>query len=236
MINRIALKSAVRPASRLAFRQAPIGVRFMSTPTPAQQDPKQKASSIIEALPGTSLLSKTGILATSAAAAIYAISNGLLIIHDETILVLTFASFTTLVAKFVAPLYTEWADGEIKKVRDILSQSREKHVKAVESRIENVGQLSNVVEETKDLFNLSKETAKFESDSFVLKQKLAVHNEAKSVLDSWVRFENQQRQIEQEQLANFVIEKVQKDIENQKFQERVLQEALNDVEKLFAKK
>lgn len=140
-----------------------------------------------------------------------------------------------MVVKFIAPLYTEWADGEIKKVNDLLNGARNKHIKAVENRIESVGELKDVVSQTKDLFNLSKETAKYEADSFVLKQKLEVASEARNVLDSWVRFEQQQRQIEQEQLANSVIEKVNKEIENPKFQEKVLAEAIADVEKLFNK-
>lgn len=181
------------------------------------------------------MLSKTGILATSAAAAIYGLSNGLIIIHDESILVLTFTIFSAMVVKFIAPLYTEWADGEIKKVNDLLNGARNKHIQAVENRIQSVGELKDVVSQTKDLFNLSKETAKYEAESFVLKQKLEVASEARNVLDSWVRFEQQQRQIEQEQLANSVIEKVNKEIENPKFQEKVLAEAVADVEKLFNK-
>lgn len=198
-------------------------------------EPKEKASSIIDALPGNSLISKTGILATSAAAAIYGISNELIIIHDESILVVTFAAFTALCAKFVAPLYTEWADGEVKKVNDLLNDSRNKHVSAVKSRIESVSDLKDVVSTTKQLFDVSRETAKLEAESFELKQKLAVAHEAKATLDSWVRFEQQQRQLEQEELIKSVLDKVNKEIGNPKFQERVLAEAVSDVEKLFAK-
>ncbi|ODV79838.1 ATP synthase subunit 4 mitochondrial precursor, partial [Suhomyces tanzawaensis NRRL Y-17324] len=190
MINRIAFK-AVRPAVGMAMRPAPIGLRYLSTPV----EPKEKANSIIEALPGNNLISKTGILATSAAAAIYGISNELLIIHDETILVVTFATFSALVAKFVAPLYTEWADGEIKKVNDLLNESRNKHVSAVKDRIDSVSQLKDVVATTKQLFAVSKETAQLEAESFELKQKIAVATEAKATLDSWVRFEQAQRQL-----------------------------------------
>lgn len=186
-------------------------------------------------MPGNNYLSKTGFLATSTAAAIYGISNELLVIHDETILVITFAAFTALAAKFVAPLYTEWADGEIKKVNDILNQARSNHVSAVQGRIDSVSELKDVVSITKQLFAVSKETAELEAQAFELKQKIAVANEAKSTLDSWVRFEQQQRQLEQQQLIKSVLEKVNKEIENPKFQERVLTEAVADVEKLFAK-
>lgn len=203
----------------------------MSTPV----EPKEKANSIIDALPGNNLISKTGILATSAAAAIYGISNELIILHDETILVVTFSSFVALCAKFVAPLYTEWADGEINKVNTLLNESKNKHVTAVKDRIESVSQLKDVVNTTKQLFNISRETAKLEAESFELKQKLAVANEAKATLDSWVRFEQQQRQLEQEQLLKSVLDKVNKEVENPKFQDKVLAEAVSEVEKVFAK-
>lgn len=208
-----------------------IGIRSLSTPV----EPKQKANSIIDALPGSNLISKTGILASSAAAAIYGISNELIVLHDETILVLTFGTFAALCAKFVAPLYTEWADGEIKKVNDLLNDSRSKHVNAVKDRIDSVAQLKNVVTTTEQLFEVSRETAKLEAESFELKQKIAVAAEAKATLDSWVRFEQQVRQQEQEQLITSVLDKVNKEIGNAKFQEKVLAEAVADVEKIFAK-
>lgn len=203
----------------------------MSTPV----EPKQKANSIIDALPGNNLISKTGILASSAAAAIYGISNELLVIHDETILVITFATFTALCAKFVAPLYTEWADGEVKKVNDLLNDSRNKHVSAVKNRIESVSQLKDVVATTKQLFDVSRETAKLEAESFALKQQIAVAQAAKTTLDSWVRFEQQQRAQEQEQLIKSVLDKVNKEIGNAKFQDKVLAESVAEVEKIFSK-
>lgn len=217
--------------SSLFILTSRISLRYLSTPV----EPKQKANSIIDALPGNNYLSKTGILATSAAAAIYGISNELVIIHDETILVVTFSAFAALVAKFVAPLYTEWADGEVKKVNDLLNESRTKHVSAVKERIDSVSQLKNVVATTKQLFAISKETAQLEAESFEKKQVIAVATEAKSTLDAWVRFEQQQRQLEQEQLVKSVLDKVNKEIENPKFQEKVLAEAVTDIEKLFAK-
>ncbi|KAF5211308.1 ATP synthase subunit 4, mitochondrial [Clavispora lusitaniae] len=228
IVNRIVTRAA-RPAFLAA--RSPIGVRFLSTPV----EPKEKANSIINALPGNSLISKTSILATSAAAAVYGISNELLVIHDETILVCTFAAFTALCAKFIAPLYTEWADGEIKKVNDLLNGSRSKHVSAVKNRIESVSQLKDVVATTKQLFEVSRETAKLEAEAFELKQKLAVAHEAKATLDSWVRFEQQQRQLEQEQLIKSVLDKVNKEIGNPKFQEKVLAESVAEVEKIFSK-
>lgn len=226
-------KATARPMMRLAARQVPIGVRCMSTPAP--QEPKAKANSIIDALPGSSVLSKTGILGTSAAAAIYAISNELYVINDESILLATFLGFSAIVVKFLAPGYKEWADARVKKVHDILNASRTKHVDAVKDRINSVSELQNVQDITKVLFEVSKETVKLEAEAFELKQKVDLANEAKSVLDSWVRYEASVRQLQQKQLTETVLARVKAELANPKFQDRVLQQSIAEVEQLFAK-
>lgn len=220
---------AARPAAFIP-RSATIGIRSLSTQTPEQQ----KATSIIDALPGNSGLTKTGILATGTAAAVYAISNELYVINEESILLGTFVAFSAIVAKYVAPLYKDWADSRIQSVTDILNSSRTKHVEAVKSRIESVSELKDVVDTTKVLFEISKETVELESKAFELKQKVEIAHEAKSVLDSWVRYEASVRQLEQQQLATTVIAKVAKELSNAKFQDKVLQESVAEVEKIFA--
>lgn len=206
------------------------GVRALSTQTPEQQ----KASSIIDALPGNSPLSKTGILATSTAAAVYAVSNELYVVNEETILLGTFIAFAAIVSKVVAPLYKDWADERIKSVTEILNSSRVKHVDAVKERIASVSELKDVVDTTKVLFEVSKETVELEAQAFELKQKVDLAAEAKAVLDSWVRYEASVRQLEQEQLAATVISKVEKEVSSPAFQKKVLDEAVADVEKIFA--
>lgn len=221
------LARTVRQSSRVALA-AP---RFMSS----QVDPKQKASSLIDALPGSSILSKTGILATSAAAAVYAISQEIYVVNDETILLATFLGFVGLIAKVIAPMYGEFAKERTAFVTKLLNDARAGHVNAVKERIDQVGALKDVVATTKALFEMSKETAALEAESFSLKQKVNVATEAKSVLDSWVRYEAQVRQQEQKQLSSTVIANVQKQIKDPKFQDKVLAQAIADVEKLFAK-
>lgn len=87
---------ALRSVSKTLFSQGVrcpsmvIGARYMSSTPEKQTDPKAKANSIINAIPGNNILTKTGVLGTSAAAVIYAISNELYVINDESILLLTF--------------------------------------------------------------------------------------------------------------------------------------------------
>ncbi|GMG35095.1 unnamed protein product [Ambrosiozyma monospora] len=214
---------------------ATVGLRGLATQTPTPVDPKTKATSIIDALPGNSFLSKTGILATTSAAAVYAISNELYVVNDESILLVTFIGFMALVSKVVAPMYGEFARDRINHVTSILNAARSGHVEAVKDRIAQVSSLKDVVSTTKALFELSKETAALEAEAFELKQKVGVASEAKSVLDSWVRYEAQVRQLEQEQLSSTVIANVQAKLKDPSFQDKVLAQSVADVEKLFAK-
>ncbi|CAI4841020.1 BDN_1c_G0054170.mRNA.1.CDS.1 [Saccharomyces cerevisiae] len=232
---------ALRSVSKTLFSQGVrcpsmvIGARYMSSTPEKQTDPKAKANSIINAIPGNNILTKTGVLGTSAAAVIYAISNELYVINDESILLLTFLGFTGLVAKYLAPAYKDFADARMKKVSDVLNASRNKHVEAVKDRIDSVSQLQNVAETTKVLFDVSKETVKLESEAFELKQKVELAHEAKAVLDSWVRYEASLRQLEQRQLAKSVISRVQSVLGNPKFQEKVLQQSISEIEQLLSK-
>ncbi|GMM47370.1 F1F0 ATP synthase subunit 4 [Pichia kluyveri] len=197
--------------------------------------PKDKANSIIDSLPGNSIISKTGILATSAAASIYAISSELYVVNDETILLATFIGFMGLIGKVVAPMYGEFARDRTAHVSKILNDARLNHINAIKDRINQVSNLKDIVSTTKTLFEISKETAALEAESFELKQKVNVTNEAKSVLDSWIRYEAQVRQLEQQQLSSNVIAKIQNDLKDPKLQDKILAQAITDVEKLFSK-
>lgn len=69
-----------------------------------------------------------------------------------------------------------------------------------------------------------------------MEQKTALAAEAKSVLDSWVRYEGQVKQRQQKELADSIIAKVSKELENPKVLQQVLQQSVADVEKLVAAK
>lgn len=55
-------------------------------------------------------------------------------------------------------------------------------------------------------------------------------HEAKQVLDSWVRYEGQVKQRQQRELAQFVIARVSKELENPKIQQQILNQSITDVE------
>lgn len=52
--------------------------------------------------------------------------------------------------------YRDWAEGHVKRVRDILNASRSEHTQVVKDRIQSVEQMKDVVSVTQGLFALSK--------------------------------------------------------------------------------
>ena len=236
MSFRVLSARAVQPASRLvvsqlSLRSLPIGVRYYSAPA----EPKAKATSIIDALPGNGILSKTGILATGIAGSIYAISSGFYVVNEETLLVASFGGVCLLVSKILAPLYTDFAKDRIAKITSILNSSKLKHIESINSRIEEVSKLKEIQPITNGLFDVSKETIQLEKENFELKQKINLLNEAKSVLDSWVKYENSIKVLEHQQLASTVIQNVTSKLDDRDFQNKVLAQNVKEIEDIFAK-
>ncbi|KAL2153904.1 hypothetical protein VTH82DRAFT_2580 [Thermothelomyces myriococcoides] len=199
-------------------------------------DPKTKAQSILDALPGSSLLSKTAILSSAAGLSIYALSNEYYVVNEETVVAFCLLSVWTALIKFGGPAYREWAESQNEKIKNILNAARADHTQAVKSRIQDVQQMSSVVDVTKALFEVSKETAKLEAEAYELEQRTALAAEAKAVLDSWVRYESQVKQRQQKELAQAVIAKVKKELENPKVLQQILQQSVADVERIVSSK
>lgn len=120
------------------------------------EDPKKKAQSILDALPGNSLVSKTAILSSAAGLSIYALSNEYYVVNEETVVAFCLLSVWGAVIKYAGPMYSEWAEGQNKKIAGILNAARADHTQAVKSRIDSVQQMSGVVDITKSLFEVSK--------------------------------------------------------------------------------
>ncbi|MCJ1449130.1 MAG: atp4 subunit B of the stator stalk of mitochondrial F1F0 ATP synthase [Stictis urceolatum] len=200
------------------------------------EDPKKKAQSILDSIPGNSLISKTAVLSAGAGVSIFGISNEFLVINEETVVAFCLLSVFWAVGKYGGPMYKEWADGQVSKLKGILNAAREDHTAAVKSRIDNVKQLGGVIDVTKQLFEVSKETATLEAKAFELEQRTTLAAEAKTVLDSWVRYEGQVKQRQQRELAESVIAKVTKELENPRTLQQILQQSVTDVEKIVSSK
>ncbi|KAL1916496.1 uncharacterized protein VTP21DRAFT_5687 [Calcarisporiella thermophila] len=243
LLNRSAV--ATQPLLSISARPAATAaVRTYSAATQGQQsekaavesEPRKKALSIIDSLPGNSLISKTGYLTLGTGLTTFAISKELYVFNEETLVLLCFGGLVYSIGKFLRQPYVEWADAHINRQREILTQAREDHKSAVQDRIEQVGQMKDVVDVTKGLFTISKETAQMEAEIFELKQRVAMAQEVKSVLDSWVRYESSVREREQKNLAKSVIEKVMAELQNPKLQDQILAQSIQDVERIVSSK
>ncbi|KAJ3755818.1 ATP4, subunit B of the stator stalk of mitochondrial F1F0 ATP synthase [Lentinula raphanica] len=236
MASRIAvssLRAAARPRVAAAAPNA-FSSRSMSSSTPP---PSERASEIINKLPSSpNLITKTGtaLLGTGLAAA--AISQELYVVNEETIVLVGSAMFLAFMAKAMREPYVNWAESQVQKIKGVLDAARAEHTQTVKDRIESVGQMKDVVALTQSLFALSKETAQIESEVFVQKQKVALASELKSVLDSWVRYEQQQRESEQTELTKAVIDKVLANLKDEKTQKDLLLSAVAEVEQMVKNK
>ncbi|KAG8530872.1 uncharacterized protein KY384_004229 [Bacidia gigantensis] len=200
--------------------------------TPAQE-PATKAQTLIDALPGSSLISKTAILSAGASLSVWAIANEIYVVTEETITAICTATAFGGIFYYAKPYYVEWAQAHIDKVKGILYQAKQNHRDAISDRAKNVQELGGVIDITKALFEVSKETARLEAQAYELEQKTAVANEAKTVLDSWIRYEGQVKARQQRELAESIISKINKELENPKNLQQILNQSVSDVERAF---
>ncbi|KAI7863390.1 hypothetical protein BDF14DRAFT_1876319 [Spinellus fusiger] len=198
----------------------------------AAVDPQTKANSIIDCLPGNSLVSKTGFVTLTGGAATFFISKEIYVLNEETLVLVASLGLLGVLLKYLRDPFTTMANDHINRIKNVLVQAREDHKSAVNERIQEVGQMKDLVDVTKSLFELSRETVQLEAEAFRLKQQVAVAHEVKATLDSWVRHESNVRDREQKQLATYLMNKIQKDLQDPKVQQQILDQAILDVQKL----
>ncbi|KAI1311889.1 atp4 subunit B of the stator stalk of mitochondrial F1F0 ATP synthase [Mortierella claussenii] len=234
LLTKSSAVSTVRPMLAAQRSTASAAIRHMATSASEEKQiaPESKAQSIIDSMPGNSLITKTGYITALAGAATFLISKEIYVFNEETLVLLAFTATFGGIVKAAREPFNEWAEGHINKIRTILQKARVDHKAAVEERIDQVGQMKDVVDVTKALYALSKETAKLEAEAFELKQKTAMTAEVKSVLDSWVRYETSVREREQSKLAAYMIEKIKADLQDPKLQSKILEESIGQVEKI----
>ena len=102
------------------------------------------------------MVAKTAILSAGAGVSIAAISNEIYVVNEESIVALCLLTVFYAVGKYGGPMYKEWADAQVARIKGVLESAREDHTAAVRARIDSVKQLGGVVEITKQLFEVSK--------------------------------------------------------------------------------
>lgn len=76
--------------------------------------------------------------------------------NEETIVAICLLAVWGGLIKYGGPGYKEWAESQNEKIKNILNSARADHTEAVKGRIEDVRQMTGVVDITKALFEVSK--------------------------------------------------------------------------------
>ncbi|TPX34398.1 hypothetical protein SmJEL517_g02973 [Synchytrium microbalum] len=212
-----------------AIASTPFMARSMSATRP---DPKETASAIISIVPGESMVAKTGTVLLSAAVAAYMVSKEVYIVDAE------FYEMLTIFGAYYI-WYLGGRDGAIEyfnerkaTMKKVLETARHDHKAVVKERIDHISKLSDVVDVTKGLYDMSKDIARLEAETYELKQKVAFSSEVKGMLDSWVRYEASVREAQQRRLVEAVISKIEAGLEDPKVQQSILNQCVSDVESL----
>jgi F-type H+-transporting ATPase subunit b len=219
------LLTAARPRIPLA-----IHARTLAT---SQPPPADRAAELIDKFPSSpNLITKTGTALLGSGLLAAAISHELYVVNEETVVAIGSLIFFTYLAKLLREPYRDWADGHIGRIKSVLQSARAEHTQAVKDRISSVENMKNVTDLTKALFALSKETAQLEAATFEQQQRTVLASEARSVLDSWVRYEQQIKQAEQAAIARSVSERVRASLADERVQREILLSAVAEVELL----
>ncbi|KAJ3367168.1 atp4 subunit B of the stator stalk of mitochondrial F1F0 ATP synthase [Kappamyces sp. JEL0680] len=198
--------------------------------------PDVVATSLLSAFPGDSLAAKSSNVLLTASVAAFLVSKEIYLVDGEFFEMLCiFGAYYVWFSggKDMAAAY--FADKQ-KTIKGVLEQARVNHKAVVQERIDHIGKLSETVNTTEALYEISKDMAKLEAEAFELKQQLAFTQDVKSTLDSWVRQEAALREAEQVKLASQVIEAVKAKLADPKLQTSVLNQSIADLEKLTLSK
>lgn len=106
--RRVPSLALVRPTA--TPRAAPLAAVRLYSDKPT---PEARATSIIDSLPGNSLVSKTGWVTLGTGLTAVAISKEIYVANEETVILAGSLIFATLVARAISGPYKEWADSQI---------------------------------------------------------------------------------------------------------------------------
>lgn len=106
--RRVPVLALARPT--VAPRTASIAAIRLYSDKPS---PEARASSILDSLPGNSLVSKTGWVTLGTGLTAVAISKEIYVANEETVILVGSLIFAVLVGRAITGPYKEWADGQI---------------------------------------------------------------------------------------------------------------------------
>ncbi|TPX69328.1 hypothetical protein SpCBS45565_g02523 [Spizellomyces sp. 'palustris'] len=201
---------------------------------PQRPDPKVAAESLIKLFPGDNLAAKSGSVLVGASIAAFLISKEIYLVDAEVFEMACIFGAYYLWFSGGKDGAVEYFNDKKATIKRVLEQARNDHKAVVQERIQHIGKMSDIVDVTNGLFEMSKEIAKLEAEAYELKQKVNFTSQVKGVLDSWVRHEASVRESQQKQLTGAVIQRVKDALANDKVQTDILRQSLAEIERLAA--
>ncbi|KAI9104786.1 hypothetical protein DFS34DRAFT_641943 [Phlyctochytrium arcticum] len=200
--------------------------------TPSRPDPKVAAESLIKLFPGDGLVAKSGSVLGVASIAAFLISKEIYLVDAEIFEVACLFGAYYLWFSGGKDGAVEYFNDKKATIKRVLEKAREDHKAVVRERSEHIGKMSDIVEVTNGLFDMSKEVARLEAEAYELKQRVNFSQQVKGVLDSWVRHETSVRESQQKDLTEAVIKRVQDSLKSDKVQADILRQSLVEIEKI----
>ena len=183
-------------------------------------------------VPGNSLLTKTGVVATGTGLAAVAISKELLLLHPETIVLGAFAGMVVLLHKQLSPVVANELDTRAEDIRKTLAAAGEARKSALLGEIETTKSTAEIVDVTKEVFALTKEITTMQAEIRQRELKRAIGAQFKSKLDYIAQLEAQKRALEQAKIVEHLRARVLEAIQDPKFQTELLKKCVTDLENL----
>ena len=202
-------------------------VRFSSLTKP---DPKERALKLLNSVPGSSLLSKTGTLTVGTGLVAFLISKELILLHSETLVLACFIGVIYLLYKNTSGLVTKELDSRTEELRKSLSAGRERTRVSLEDQIRHALEAKELTNIQKDLMEVTKEIVIGQQELAARGVRHRIANQIRHRLDYIATLEAQIRQAEQRSLLERVQNRVMMAIQDPKIQESLLQKSVAEVE------
>ena len=195
-----------------------------------------KANGLLDLVPGNSLLTKTGVVATGVGVAAVAISKEYLLLHPETIVLGAFAGMVVFLHQQLSPVVANELDTRADDIRKQLNVAGEQRKASLLSEIEATKGTTEVVAITKELFAITKDVATLQAQIRERELRRAIGAQFKAKLDYIAQLEAQKRILEQQKIVDNLRARISEAIQDPKFQTAVLTKCISDIESLAVAK
>lgn len=120
------------------------------------EDAKSKAGDLMNLVPGNNVLTKTGVLSLVAGLTAYGISKEVIVLHNETLLVVGTGVVLSLAYNKLSGPFQEWADSEREELRKKLNSSIETKKRFLNQQIEDARKASQIQQVIEGFYSASK--------------------------------------------------------------------------------